>query len=145
MKRCCSCGIEKLESEFNKNCTRKDGLQIQCRDCNKIQSKDYYKRNKKKHSELCSRVAKTFRELNKERLINYLSFHPCVDCGETDIVVLDFDHVRGKKLGNISQMVSHGYSWKVIKEEIDKCEVRCANDHRRVTHQRRISVRNSNG
>jgi hypothetical protein len=138
MKRCCSCNIEKQETEFNKNRTKRDGLQIQCRDCSKDQSKDYYKRNKKTHSVICARQSKRLRDLNKERILNYLSFHPCVDCGEIDVVVLDFDHVREEKFKNVSSMVSQGYSWTSILEEIKKCDVRCANDHRRRTHERRI-------
>jgi hypothetical protein len=55
-----------------------------------------------------------------------------VDCGETDPVVLEFDHVRDK-LKDIGYMVTVGFSWSAIQLEIEKCEVRCANCHRRKT------------
>jgi len=69
--------------------------------------------------------------------IKYLSTHPCVDCGETDFRVLDFDHVSDKKLANVSNMVWKPSPLATIKKEIAKCEVRCANDHRRVTYDRK--------
>lgn len=75
---------------------------------------------------------------NREYVNNYLSTHPCIDCAESDIVVLEFDHVKGEKFKDISQMRSECYSIAKIQEEMNKCEVRCANCHRRVTHQRRI-------
>lgn len=70
---------------------------------------------------------------NKEFVQNFLKTHPCVDCGETDIIVLEFDHVRGVKLDSISGMVRDARSLKAISDEIAKCEVRCANCHRRKT------------
>jgi hypothetical protein len=48
-------------------------------------------------------------------------------------MVLEFDHVRGVKVRNISEMVRGKFSWRRILEEIEKCEVRCANCHRRKT------------
>lgn len=71
-------------------------------------------------------------------LWEYLGDHPCVDCGEEDPIVLEFDHVAGTKEFPVSEGVSRMYSIKKIKAEIDKCEVRCANCHRRVTHNRRL-------
>ena len=57
-----------------------------------------------------------------------------MDCGESDILVLEFDHTKKEKDGDISYMVWRR-SLKVIQEEITKCEVRCANCHRRKTHK----------
>ena len=79
---------------------------------------------------VCKRRDKISKE-NQQKIIAYLKQHPCVDCGETDIVVLQFDHVRGKKRTEIGKMIS--YSWESILIEIAKCEVRCANDHLRKT------------
>ena len=61
----------------------------------------------------------------------YLSRHSCVDCSESDVVVLDFDHVRGIKRLDISTLVGRSCSVKTIFREIYKCDVRCANCHRR--------------
>jgi 5-methylcytosine-specific restriction endonuclease McrA len=66
-------------------------------------------------------------------MFNYLRTHPCVDCGESDIVVLDFDHVKGKKTKGISTLVSNAVSVDVLMSEIEKCVVRCSNCHRRKT------------
>lgn len=70
---------------------------------------------------------------NARRVFDYLLEHPCVDCGEPDPVVLDFDHrVPGEKSFNICvRRLDTG--WDKIKAEIDKCDVRCANCHRRRT------------
>ena len=74
---------------------------------------------------------------NRARVDEYLLTHPCVDCGVTDLVVLEFDHVRGVKVGDVSALVTSGYPWTKIEAEIAKCDVRCANCHRRVTVERR--------
>ena len=59
-----------------------------------------------------------------------------MDCGESDSVVLEFDHVTGDKRSSIANYVRSGRSWNLIVNEVQKCEVRCANCHRRVTAQR---------
>ena len=73
---------------------------------------------------------------NKRKLYAYLSSHPCVDCGQTDIRCLEFDHVRGNKTTTISDLIQRAASWSTIEAEIAKCEVRCANCHRRKTLER---------
>lgn len=95
--------------------------------------KEWYQRNKEVHKANASARRAAIAAQNRLELVLYLGKHPCVDCGETDIIVLQFDHVRGKKRGNISEMISGGFPWKTILSEIEKCEVRCANDHLRRT------------
>lgn len=73
----------------------------------------------------------------REFLWDYKSSHPCVDCGESDPVVLDFDHV-GEKSFDISSAYPRARGIKSVLAEIEKCEVRCANCHRRKTHARRL-------
>ncbi|MFL5733498.1 MAG: hypothetical protein ACJ78Q_09880 [Chloroflexia bacterium] len=51
-------------------------------------------------------------------------------------MVLEFDHVSGEKKGNISELALRYGSWETILAEIAKCEVRCANCHRRITAKR---------
>jgi HNH endonuclease len=82
--------------------------------------------------------------LRRERtefLVKYFASHPCTDCGENDPVVLDFDHLDPEaKCFDISQGLAYR-SWQSIHDEIAKCEVVCANCHRRRTAQRRGTLR----
>ncbi len=108
----------------------------QCKFCTSTISRAHYKNNKSAYITRAKVRTDLVIEENRERLFAYLSSHPCVDCGKTDIRVLEFDHVRGKKSGNISRMVGEGFSWQMIDAEIAKCEVRCANCHRIKTYER---------
>lgn len=62
------------------------------------------------------------------KLYEYLQEHPCIDCGETNILTLEFDHIK-QKTYNVSDMPGIT-SWEKILKEIEKCEVVCANCHR---------------
>lgn len=53
-----------------------------------------------------------------------------------DPIVLEFDHVFGEKKYNLADLPSRYSSWETIQSEIQKCEVRCANCHRRITAKR---------
>lgn len=78
---------------------------------------------------------KVARNRNRDFLNNYLSKNPCVDCGFSDIRALEFDHVRGGKIRDVTRMVANASSLDRIRSEILKCEVRCANCHRIKTHE----------
>lgn len=77
-----------------------------------------------------------YRRVKALAVHEFLLKNPCVDCGEKDPVVLDFDHVRGEKRTGVKRMLAGTYSLESVFEEIAKCEVRCANCHRRVTARR---------
>lgn len=87
-------------------------------------------------AEMRRKSHKRHRERNQEKLLEYLSFNHCIDCGETDPIVLEFDHRdQIDKKFNVGKMVNGGhFSWEKIKTEIEKCDVRCANCHRRRTY-----------
>jgi hypothetical protein len=93
----------------------------------------WYERNKKQEMRRAKDNKVVTRERNQDYVFEYLSENPCVDCGETDILVLEFDHIRGKKKRDVSYLVRNGASIQTLKAEIAKCEVRCCNCHRRVT------------
>lgn len=62
------------------------------------------------------------------------SSNGCIDCGERDPIVLDFDHKNGiTKLFTISSARAKLLSLEKIKAEIAKCDIRCSNCHRRRT------------
>jgi hypothetical protein len=64
---------------------------------------------------------------------------PCADCGcDYPSYVMDFDHVRGKKVANIAKLVSACRPLLMIQDEIAKCDIVCANCHRLRTHQGRV-------
>ena len=50
MKQCCTCGVKKPLSEFNKHKNRKDGHQTSCKPCNKISTRSHYNENKEQYS-----------------------------------------------------------------------------------------------
>lgn len=64
---------------------------------------------------------------------------PCKDCGvRYPYFVMQFDHVSGDKKFNVSTMACGGYTIQSIQEEIDKCEVVCANCHASRTFTRKV-------
>lgn len=60
----------------------------------------------------------------------------CAKCGYNEHpAALDFNHVRGTKLFNISQ--DPKIAWEKLEAEMAKCEVLCANCHRIHTQEER--------
>ena len=111
------------------------GSSSYCRKCQSEYCKAHYRANRLKHNRRRSaRGCAVYRARNKEWVIDYLRSHACVDCGEGDIRVLEFDHVnREDKVAELGVMVGSGWSLRRITSEVSKCEVRCANCHRKRT------------
>ena len=68
MKTCTKCEIEKDESEFNKDKSRKDGLASQCRECKKKYQNKYYQQNKEETKIKRGKYHKEYYEQNKEEI-----------------------------------------------------------------------------
>lgn len=129
MKVCSKCKLDKQLDEFNKNSSKSDGLQTICRVCSNERSAKHYASNKQDYQKSRTKSRLTLREY----VLEYLSQHPCIDCNESDPVCLDFDHVSGDKIRNISDMIHAGVSVQTLKTEMEKCVIRCANCHRKKT------------
>lgn len=132
MKKCGRCKQNKSNNDFNK---KGSGLQPLCKECNKERSRAYYQRNKQEHIKRTAQNKTNQIKINKEYIRELKESTPCKDCGLFyPSCVMDFDHIKGKKMQNVSRMVLSGISLTTIKKEISKCEIVCANCHRIRTH-----------
>lgn len=131
MKYCGTCKQEKELIEFNKNKSKKDGLNSICRECSKKRSKKYYSENIKKHKKVVLERRNDLKSKNRLKYFQLLLESKCVDCENTNPLVLDFDHRNHlEKEYAVCKMITEGYSWGKIEKEIGKCDIRCANCHR---------------
>lgn len=129
MKTCYKCKGFKDASEFSKDGNRKDGLDPTCKACKSAHQKKRF-RNDPAYRKHQSDHHKAHVDRNRNYVYNILRQSKCIDCGNDCWQVLEFDHVRGHKVRGICDMIRRGMSISVIRKEIDKCEVRCANCHR---------------
>lgn len=132
-----ACGICKqikpLTLEHFATRNRGDGWQSNCRPCQKEYRRKHYLANAEKYKAKAKQWDKINRAETQDKVYRYLLDHPCVDCGETDPIVLQFDHL-GDKSFNISNAVTQARcGWSLVEKEINKCVVRCANCHLRKT------------
>ena len=135
-KQCSTCRQIKNVEEFNWRWKSLGVRHVTCRDCRKNQVKKWYVDHKDKHLENVKTRKYKFRHEARQYIWNYLLSHPCLECGESDPVVLEFHHLHGKDKA-ISELVGAGWSIRKIQAEIDKCIVLCANCHRRITAKQR--------
>ncbi len=138
MRVCTKCHISKDESEFflrNKETRR---LHAQCKTCYQSHRVSYYNDHYKKYKKDYLLRAKTRRECLKKEfqltILEYLKDKSCVDCGESDIRTLEFDHLNPlEKSFTVSQAVRLGRNVDEVLSEIKKCRVLCANCHKKRT------------
>ncbi len=130
-KTCPKCALEKELILFPAKKKSKDGRALWCRACFKANWDVRYYENHQHYRNSHNTSRKKIREENARKVFEYLTNIPCINCGESDPIVLEFDHRdRSDKIENISNLVTHS-SWKRIESEIRKCDVLCANCHRR--------------
>jgi Zn-finger protein len=119
-RKCSKCGKAKALSSFQlaKRKGRKPSRDGRCKPCVSA-----YGRVKHKN-------------INKDTrgyVFDYLKTHPCVDCGESNVLALEFDHLHSKKF-DISNALITNKTMAILKAEIKKCVVRCSTCHRIKTH-----------
>lgn len=130
--KCNSCHeIRKLVEYSYKNKTKGTRQRI-CKICTRSRIKTHYVNNKNYYITKAKKRNMKVRQVLRKYIWDYLLKHPCLDCGESDPVVLEFDHTR-EKIVNISSLVSNSGTISKFEEEVSRCEVRCANCHRRKT------------
>lgn len=135
LRRCSKCRVLKplVEFPFREAATGKRGHY--CRRCQAAYRRAHYERNRSDYLQRAMNEVRLKREDGLLLLHEYLRSHPCVDCGETDIVTLEFDHIDpATKTMPVGAMIGRR-RWSIVLAEIQKCEVRCANCHRRRTAQ----------
>src|ERR1041385_343252 len=129
-KFCRLCQRQKKINEFAWKIKIKNLRQSYCKDCQNIRSKEHYQKNQKIYIAKARKRNKFVLAQIQRYVWEYLSKHSCIDCGESDIVVLEFDH-QGNKRHLLSEIIKERSSLLRVKQEIEKCVVRCANCHKR--------------
>ncbi len=105
-----------------------------CRPCRSDYKQEHYAANKKRYIANARRRKAEVLEARLEFLVEFLLENPCVDCGERDPVVLEFDHREDKRFD-----ISRGLRdrpWADVLNEMSKCDVVCANCHGRRSSER---------
>lgn len=123
------------------------GSPIKCVVCksNKIAT-DYYLMDLKSGRQICLQCKQELKKHFKidrirrniiKSIIQDKKQNPCTDCGECfPSICMDFDHTRGKKSFEISKAYRLANTPNRLLEEIQKCDLVCANCHRDRTQSR---------
>lgn len=121
----CSQCLEVLTEDSR---AKRGGICIPCRRAN---GRAHYSDNRQYYvAKARTRNARTKAEV-RTWLLKYLSENPCIDCGNADVRVLEFDHREPEeKKASVAVLSALGWSLETVQDEISKCDVRCANCHR---------------
>lgn len=133
MKICTKCNESKSEDRFSFRSKSKGTRNPWCKDCINTHRMKLYRANWDDERAARSNYALLRRERNRDHLFEYFETHPCIDCGETDPVVLEFDHRDPDLKSYCVASKLRNCRWETLLKEIIKCDVRCANCHRRRT------------
>jgi len=115
-KECLTCEEEKPLTDFYtlKNKSRMTAqLSSYCRLCSRIRAYT---------------VKRELTDNNFQKLWEYFTKNPCVDCGEDNPIVLSLDHIRPGKSASISDLCGR-VDWSKVENELTLCESRCHNCH----------------
>ncbi len=132
IKTCTVCLEEKPVTSFD---MKKGKPRSSCKVCVARYTHQHYLSKKEYYIERAKINRKNGQERLRKFLFQYKKEHPCVDCGESDPIVLEFDHIKEKADG-LASMATRALMLSRLLEEIAKCEVVCANCHKRRTAKR---------
>ena len=131
LRRCGRCEEHKPLPDFAWRRKAKGQADNYCRACRSAYKREHYLAHRGRYIEQARERKTRVARQRIEYLLGYFRDHPCSDCGEDDPLVLEFDH-RGDKEFTIGRAL-RDRNWEAILDEIAKCEVVCANCHRRRT------------
>ena len=124
--------IDKLPTEKWEDWILKRINLYYCKNCKKVHDRLDKTENKCVIEDKKNIRNKEIRNYVSNYICNFLSTHPCEICGETDIRVLEFDHINPiEKLFDIGNRSSRQLD--VVQKEISKCRVLCSNCHKKHT------------
>ena len=130
---CARCHAEKPIDAFPIKDKTRGTRRSYCLPCCREYGKEHYRRNKPAYLGRTRAQHASVRPGNRRFVSNYLTTHPCVDCGVSDPVVLEFDHRDpATKTDDVGRLV-HSRNLAILTAEVLKCDVRCGNCHRRRT------------
>jgi hypothetical protein len=134
LQQCTGCKQWKPMSDFSIKNAKTGRRARRCKTCVAAYGRDHYRKNRPVYIAKAHKNRRVSRARNSKRKLTLLMGLSCVDCGESDPIVLEFDHRdRDDKRGDVSTMMANG--WDSIRSEIEKCDIRCVNCHRRRTAQ----------
>ena len=138
MKICSKCATSKPESEYFVKDGKTGRLHAQCKVCYREHRKSYAARHYEKYGDIYRERARLRRakmkRIRQNKLIEYMHDKSCAQCGESDIRVLECDHIDpAMKSFSIARAITDGVKWDVILAEIQKCQVLCSNCHKKRT------------
>lgn len=135
MKVCGRCKFELPLSSFNFKNKERGIYQSYCIECNKIKNREHYLNNKESYRTKAReyvRVHGRTPDRRRKLIYNHFVENPCVDCGESDPIVLTFDH-KDPSLKKFTIASARNVTDQEFLEEIAKCDVVCCNCHARRT------------
>jgi len=135
MKTCIECKIEKNIEEFPWRNKTKNMRVGRCNLCHNKWYREYFAKpdNRKKQVKRVSHINKRQIEEARKYVFEFLKNNACIDCGEKNPIVLEFDHKNPKDKSFIisAALCTKSYiTVDLVKNEMQKCDVRCANCHR---------------
>lgn len=131
LKKCTKCKVLYPATDYKKR-------RSQCNGCLSTINKESYTKNP--NYKLSTVANKNRKRIEcRTKLCEFLVGKECKDCHTNDPMVLEFDHFKDKT-GNIANLAATG-NWPLVEAEIAKCEIRCANCHKKKTHKENNTIK----